>query len=79
MSFFRDMREIRQAQWNAQPKWAKRYALFIGLPAWLFLVIYQVSDLTFSELGYKIAVGLFVSAAFVQLGCFFRSSWRMDI
>ena len=67
--------------WDAHPRWAKFYMIFVGLPAWCFLVVrFFVSDplLEFTTFD-NIAVGLVVSAAIIHVIVLFRAFWKLKI
>jgi hypothetical protein len=81
VSWFRDRVEFHQALWAAHPRWAKIYLYAVGVPSWLYLMLHQfmAKDPLSFGIAEKVAVGLFFSAAVVQMAVLFRAFWRMDI
>jgi len=73
--------EFQRNLWRSQPRWARLYEAAFGIPAWLFLMVrmFTAQDPLATAMAVKIAIGLFVSAALLQLTMFIRAFWKMDV
>jgi len=73
-----DLYTGRDGSWQVLPRWAKGISIFVGLPAWLTLIIGVFSGGPDTCL-VLIAFGAFAGVAILQGVLLFRAYWRMEL
>jgi hypothetical protein len=73
-----DLYTSNRGHWRALPPWAKAVTIFVGIPAWLVLMVSVFRGETDSRISF-VAFCIFGSVAVLQTLLLFRAYWRMEL